>query len=331
MFIQETSVPHHQAEADLLKQALQGDRESRRKIFLYLSAADPRLRQIMQTAIHNDDNPRLWKQLLSCLAIQCWGEHMDSDRRVDQEASQRIDQSITDVFVEDWHEWEESLKNHVLHKALQEPQVEFRYASAYLLGLRGEDKMIPMLDEILNTAVKSWKVRAVQALAAIGEERCATPLIKALVMDRGALHSEAGRALQDLGPLAEKAWRVALSHPDSHIRWHAARSLGESADNQSIEILAEGLSDNSHKVRWATADVLAHIGPRAVPATLKVISRSTLSAPTRQAAYHALHGVLSRRLRERLKPILEALQSPTASIEAPAIAHRLLQEWEKLV
>lgn len=331
MFMQEAAVPYQQSEIELLRQALEGDKESIGKVFLYLSAADPGLRQIMQAAIHNYDNPKLWKQLLSCLAIQCWGEHRDSDRRVDQEASQRIDQSITEVFVEDEYDWEASLKERVLHQALQETRAEFRYAGAYLLGLRGDVEMIPFLEDILNAALKSWKVRAVCALAAIGEERCAPPLIKALAMDRGALHSEAKRALQDLGPLAEKGWREALNHPDSHIRWHAARSLGDFADTSSIEVLAEGLSDSSHKVRWATADVLARIGPAAVPATLKVISHSTPSAPTRQAAYHALHGVLSRRLRERLKPILEALQSPAAGVEAPAIAQRLLQEWENEV
>ena len=104
--------------------------------------------------------------------------------------------------------------------------------------------------------------------------------------------------------------------------------MGDPTNVRSMEVLAEGLLDENHEVRWATADALARIGPQAVPATLEVISRATMTSQTRQATYHALHGVLSRRLRERLKPLLEALQSPSGSAEAPTIARRLLDEWE---
>ncbi|MGW8249511.1 MAG: HEAT repeat domain-containing protein, partial [Anaerolineales bacterium] len=142
------------------------------------------------------------------------------------------------------------------------------------------------------------------------------------------LHSAAKKALIELGPVVEKSWVEALNHPDSHIRWHAARSLSDPTDRGSMETLAEGLLDENREVRWASADTLARIGPPAIPATLSVISRTRLNAQTRQSAYHALHGIYSRRLRERLRPLLDALQSTSASIEAPAIAFRLLQEWD---
>ena len=147
--------------------------------------------------------------------------------------------------------------------------------------------MIPFLEEILDTAVKSWKVRAVRALGAIRDERSAMPLIKALAMDRGPVHSEAKRSLKELGPLADKAWVEALNHPDSHIRWHAPRGLGDPSNSRSMALLAEGLLDGNREVRWASADALARIGPPAVPATLAVISQKTLTTPVRQAAYHA--------------------------------------------
>lgn len=318
----------HPAEALLLKQALVGDSQAVNKIFLYLSTANPSLRQNMQESIHDVASKNLWQHLLRFLAIHYWEDDQNSDQRVDQEASQRIDQSIADAFAQDEYEWERQVKEAVLRNALKDPRAEIRYSAIYLLGLRGDKGMIPLLDEILTTAVKSWKVRAVQALSCIADELCGAPLIKALAMDRGTLHNAAKLALIDLGPAAEKSWVEALNHPDSHIRWHAARSLSDPTDTRSMEVLAEGLIDENREVRWASADTLARIGPPGVPATLAVISRSELSNHTRQAAYHALHGVYSRRLRERLKPLLDALQSASASAEAPAIASQLLQEWD---
>lgn len=326
-FLDKISI-RHPAEAELLEQALQGDDRAINKVFLYLSSSNPHLRQIMQETIHDIASADLWEHLLSCLGAQSWQEHRDSDRRVDQEASQRIDQSITRVFTQDEYDNEGATKEAVLRKALSASQAEIRYAAAYLLGLRGDKQMIPLLDEILETAPKIWKVRAVHALTAIADERCGPPLIKGLAMDRGVVHAECKQALMKLGPIVEKAWVEALDHPDSHIRWHAARGLGDPKNVRSIQLLAEGLLDENREVRWASADALARIGPPSVPATLAVISRAVLTTPTRQAAYHALHGISSRRLRERLKPLLDALQSPTGSVEAPAIAQRLLAEWE---
>lgn len=317
----------HPAQADLLKQALVGDDLSVNRIFLYLSSANPNLRQTMQESIHDVAEESLWQHLLRCLAIHCWEEGQRIDRSLDQEASQRVDQTIAEVFAQDEYTWEAPAKEAVLQNGLSSPQPEMRYAAAYLLGLRGDPAMIPILEDIIDTAVKSWKVRAVQALACVEDERCGPVLIKALAMDRATLHSAAKKALTDLGPVVEKSWVEALNHPDSHIRWHAARSLSDPTDKRSLELLAAGLMDESREVRWASADTLTRIGPPGVPATLAVICHSELSNNTRQAAYHALHGVCSRRLRERLKPLLEALQSSAASSKAPRIACRLLQEW----
>ena len=125
----------HSVEAELLEQALAGDDRSVHKLFLYLSSPNPHLRQIMQETIRDNGSPDLYEHLVRCLALQCWDDQRDSDRRVDQEASQRIDQSIADVFTQDEYEEEKGVKEAVLCESLNNPKPEIQYAAAYLLGL----------------------------------------------------------------------------------------------------------------------------------------------------------------------------------------------------
>lgn len=316
-------------EAKLLERVSADDPEAIKQLGLYLSSADPEERRLIQGTIHEKADAYFWQLLLHCLALGCWEEQVEDDHRVNQEASERIDESIAEMFCKDMNDWEKPIKEAVLQEVLNHPIIDIRYSAAYLLGLRGEKPIIPVLEEMLDNAKKMWKVRAVQALAAIKDERCGLPLIKALAMDRGPLHNEARLALEQLGPLAESAWQKALDHQDEHIRWHAARGLSDPGNVQSMHILAEGLFDESHEVRWATADALARIGASAIPAILAVISRYQITNPSRQAILFALRGTVSRSYKQWLKPLLDVLKNPLSSVEAPAIARRLLDDWEK--
>ncbi len=320
----------HTTEYEMLRMALDGDSQAANKFLKYLSSSNPHLCQIMQETIHDLDDARIWPSLLCCLATHRWNDHLDCDRRSESTASARIDQSIIEVFALDETEWEGPMKKETLHRALDNPESRVRYAAAYLLGIRGDLRAIPVLAETVESGIKVWQLRAVRALAILKDELCGPPLLKMLIADRGELHREATRALHSLGEMAKSSWLDVLDHPDNHIRWHAARALGDIGDARSSMILAEGLMDENYSVRWATADVLAHMGAGAVQATLKVISRHKLKEPTRQAAYHALHGIVSRKVQVRIKPLLDALRGPAASVEAPAIAQRLLMEWEKV-
>lgn len=319
----------HTFESEILRNALNGDMQAAKKSLRYLSSANPHLCQIMQETIHDLGDAQIWHNLLRCLALHRWNDQVDCNRRSDPNASKRIDQSIIEVFTQDETEWEGPMKEDVLQKALDDPEPRIRRAASYLLGLRGDLRAIPVLAETLENGTKEWQLHAVRALSVLKDELCGAPLLKLLITDRGVLHREAGRSLRCLGELAKSTWLEALNHPDSHIRWHAARGLGEIGDGRYAMILAEGLRDENYAVRWATADVLAHLGAQAVAATLTMLTRHKLDEPFRRAACHALNGIASQKTRERLKPLHDALHGLAPSVEAPAVAQCLLMEWER--
>jgi HEAT repeat protein len=285
---------------------------------------------MMQEAICDLTDARIWSKLLRCLALQRWNEHLDCERRSDSAASQRIDRSIIDLFLIDEGEEDQNMKESALLSGLDDLTSQIRQTAAYLLGLRGDPRAIPVLSEAIESGSKNRQLRVINALEAIEDEGCGPPLLRALIMDRGEVHREAGRALNRLGQLVESTWLEALDHPDNHIRWHGARGLGNIGDARYAYTLAEGLLDENQLVRWATADVLAKFGAKAVPATLTIISQYELNGQSRQAAYHALHGITSRQTQARIKPLLDALRGSAPNIEAPMIAQRLLLKWEKV-
>jgi len=319
----------HIIESEMLKNALNGDIEAANRSLKYLSSTNPHLCTIMQTAIHELKDANIWPKLLTCLALHQWDEKLDCERRSDPSASIRIDQAIIEVFVEDKNGWEKNAKEKVLHEAITDPTPRVRFAGAYLLGLRGDHQAIPILAEAVQSRYQEWKSRAAKALANIKHEQCGPPLLQLLIENKGDLHREASRALHSLGPLAKSAWQDALDHPDSHIRWHAARALGEMGDTSMATLLAEGLRDDDYVVRWATADVLARLGAEGVTATLTMLTRYPITEQFRQAAYHALHGNVSSEVQKRLKPLLDSMRGVAASIESAIIAQDLLLNWEK--
>jgi len=319
----------HPVEGDLLRRGLRYDTQAVNSLLKYLSSSDPRLCKSLQEAIHDLNNPTLWYHLLYSLAFHRWDDLIVFDRHLDPNNADRFDQAIIEVFVQDDCDKESPIKEAVLHEALDNQINPLRHAAACLLGQRNDPRAIPVLSETIETDSMKWKLRAVKALAALNEVACARSLMEALVLDRGELHREARRALQNLGRLAEPVWLEALNHLDEHIRWEAARGLGEIGDIRAVDTLAEGLLDDSYAVRWATADVLAHLGERAIPSVLLILNCHTMNEYLRKAAIHALHMIRSRKIQRRIQPLLDALHGSAAEVEVPVTANQLLADWDE--
>ncbi len=353
---------HYRAQADMLEKAVNGDIQMASTVLQYMSSTNQDLRRMMHSAVHDHQNPKGWRYLLNFLALHTWedaywqvgladppGERAqieldcaEAGKNLSPHAVVDCLQSVVEVFALDESLTETKIKDEILHNILSHsgntsPRLPpnqmqrrrlVRYAAAYVSGLRTDVTVIPLLEEMIDQAALTWKVRAVQALGVIQDQRCCPALLKALAVDIHPLHQEASRTLNAMGALARSCWEEALQNPNSHVRWHAARGLGQIGDPRAIETLAEGLFDENQSVRWATARVLANLNSTAIPAILNVLTRYRLSEPFRQAVFHALHAMPSRLTQEYLQPLLQALKSPAANIEAPRQAQRMLLEWK---
>jgi HEAT repeat protein len=282
----------------------------------------------MQSAVHDWPHTLLWQHLLRCYGVHRWEAETGKTGGQGQlllndiATASRIDQSITQLFVDDESETEHTAKDVVLRLGLANPEAGIRHAAACLLGMRGDLSSIPFLEQVIDHANSNWKLRAVIALATLDSEDCGPPLVRALAHVDPKVHRAAGRALEELGKKAENAMIEALNHPRSHIRWHAARLLGMTGDLRALPMLADGLTDPDQSVRWASATSLAEIGEPAVPVLLDVIRTHEMDEQLRQILYHALHAMPPAE-RERLKELIIELSSPTSSVNAPAIASRI--------
>lgn len=332
----------YRAETELLEKALAGDGGAIHKVLSYLGSKNPDLRRIMQSVIHGCTDSGLWRRLVSILAWNAWKDwqvetHPDVyPAEVPAEWRDQVFHSIAEIFLIDRDQAESALKHAVLQQAISLPREaqghegnRLRGAAAYLLGLRADPDAIPVLEELIVDGDLQWQLNAIDALEAIRDQRCAMPLLKALTCSRQEVHTRANSALLELGNLAQEAWLEALHHSNSHIRWHAARGLGQIGDVRAVSILAEGLFDENHKVRWATARLLANLDLAAIPAILDVLASHPIDEPFRQAATHALHSMVSHQAQMHIKPLVEALNSPSAPMTVPRLALRMRQEWGK--
>ena len=317
-------------EARLVFQALQGEEQAINQVLVYLSSDNPHLQQIMKNTLHECFDERLYHCLLQCMVLHQWCERLDCSRRDSPSASTRIDQAIEEVFVEDRTAEEARLKDRLLIEEMKDEKSLLRQAAACLLGKRGNAAALPLLAEMIRSNAVKLRIWAIEACGKIQNEESAMLLIEALAMDRGPIHKAAGNSLTKLGKAALPAWCWALRHADRHIRWHAARALGVYGDASAAPALAEGLYDEDEGVRWASARVLSDLGEVAIPVVLKTLSRRKLTAPARQAAYHALHSMNSLAAQRRLAPLLRAMKGPSADVEAPIIAQRLLADWVEI-
>ncbi len=138
---------------------------------------------------------------------------------------------------------------------------------------------------------------------------------------------EARRELVSMGTAALPVLAKQLSARDWHVRWEAARALGEIGDPAAAVLLVEALQDDDTGVRWAAMGSLIQLERGALRPLLESLTRDFYSARLREGVHHVLHVLLSRgKLTEIEKEVFYALEGAAPGVQAAWAANRALME-----
>jgi len=138
---------------------------------------------------------------------------------------------------------------------------------------------------------------------------------------RGALIS---RGKEAVGPLI-----AAVSSPNGHLRWEAAKILGMMRNPQAAPALVQAMDDDRFGVRWLAAEGLVRMGRAALPALLQALERHADSPWLRESAHHVLRLLSEEGLHSLVSPVLAALDDIEPALQVPIAAQQVLAELER--
>lgn len=116
-----------------------------------------------------------------------------------------------------------------------------------------------------------------------------------------------------------------------HVRWEAAKALGEIGDPAATPALIDALSDPEPDIRWLAAVGLSKIGPSCLAPLLEAMIRHPRSDEILQGVRHVCRAML------RLKPyvgpvklVLDAFHSYQPDLSLPHAAYRALGQLRQI-
>jgi HEAT repeat protein len=149
-------------------------------------------------------------------------------------------------------------------------------------------------------------------------------LIADLGVKDGLVRERARQSLVAIGGPAVDPLIEALADRNKHMRWEAAKALGQIADPASAPALVSILEDEVFDVRWLAAEGLIALGREALVPLLQALMEHPDSLWLREGAHHVLRELSGGGLKEVLRPLLAALDDVEPSVEVPLAVERAL-------
>jgi hypothetical protein len=147
-----------------------------------------------------------------------------------------------------------------LEKLTTHWQFNARSSAAHALVVWAIPDNMPALIKMLDDTVPSVRAEAMNALAALKDERGARAVAKMLTSlpDRG----NAAKALETMGPVAEKAVLPFLTNPDAQVKVEACHILKAIGTQDSVAALQTAAQDKNRLVSQAAQDALTALAGR---------------------------------------------------------------------
>jgi HEAT repeat protein len=141
----------------------------------------------------------------------------------------------------------------------------------------------------------------------------------------GLVRQRARHSLVAIGEPAAPALVKALSDPNGHRRWEAAKTLGAICDPMAAPALVRAMEDEDFGVRWLAAEGLIGLKRAGLAPLFQALAEHPDSVWIREGAHHVCRMMVDHDLHDLVAPVLAALDSGEPALEAPRAACAALE------
>jgi HEAT repeat protein len=155
-------------------------------------------------------------------------------------------------------------------------------------------------------------------------------LVNLLTSNDGFVRTCSRNSLIKIGSEAVPVLVEALVSKEVLKRWEAIKALSRIGDPLALNSLVVAMDDKVFDVRWVAAEGLIAIGNQSVEPLLDLIIKQPDSIRLREGVHHVLYALNKEQPNEILKPVIDALESPEASLQIPWAAEKALKSLRNI-